>query len=222
MRRNMLVRVLPMAAFMALLAVRGWAGDEGFMGIDGRWLYAAQAAVVALMLAVWWRDYGELSWQLRPSGAELGLSVAVGLAVFVLWIQLDAPWMTIGSPTASFVPRTADGQLDWALIAVRAAGAALVVPLMEELFWRSFLMRWVDDVWFERVDPMRVTAKAVVLSTFAFVLVHTLWLAAAVAGLAYAWLYRRTGKLWTSVIAHAVTNAALALWVVKTGQWQFW
>jgi len=62
----------------------------------------------------------------------------------------------------------------------------------------------------------------VIVSTFLFVLVHPLWLAAALAGLAYAWLYIRTGNLWTSVIAHAVTNGALGIWVVYTRQWQFW
>jgi uncharacterized protein len=67
-----------------------------------------------------------------------------------------------------------------------------------------------------------VRAKAVLLSTFVFVLAHTLWLAAAVAGLAYAWLYVRTGKLWVPVIAHAVTNGALGAWVVLTGNWAYW
>ena len=60
------------------------------------------------------------------------------------------------------------------------------------------------------------------VSTFVFVLAHPLWLAAALAGLAYAWLYVRTGKLWACVIAHAVTNGGLGIWVVLTRQWQFW
>jgi CAAX prenyl protease-like protein len=72
------------------------------------------------------------------------------------------------------------------------------------------------------VDPQRVGTKAVVLSTFVFMLAHTLWLAAIVAGLAYAWLYVRSGKLWLAVIAHAVTNGALGAWVGATGHWQFW
>ena len=55
-----------------------------------------------------------------------------------------------------------------------------------------------------------------------FVLAHTLWLAAIVAGLAYALLYVRTGKLWVPVIAHAVTNGALGIWVLATRQWAFW
>jgi hypothetical protein len=49
-----------------------------------------------------------------------------------------------------------------------------------------------------------------------------MWLAAIVAGLAYAWLYVRSGKLWLPVIAHAATNGALGAWVVTTGNWKFW
>ena len=104
----------------------------------------------------------------------------------------------------------------------RWVGAALLVPVMEELFWRSFLMRWIENATFEAVDPRRVGVKAIVLSTFVFMLAHTLWLAAIIAGLAYAWLYRRTGKLWVAVIAHAVTNGVLGVWVVRTGNWAFW
>jgi uncharacterized protein len=98
----------------------------------------------------------------------------------------------------------------------------LLVPLMEELFWRSFLMRWLEQAVFEGVNPQRVGVRAVLLSTFVFTLAHTLWLAAAIAGLVYALLYIKTGKLWVAVIAHAVTNTALGVWVVMTGNWQFW
>lgn len=218
--RAALVRIAPFVAFIALLAARGaWPADHAF---DARWIYGAMVLVVGAMLLWWRREYGELSAQLAPSLREAALAVAVGLAVFMLWINLDAPWMRLGEPTAAFVPVHTDGTLDWPLIAVRAAGAALLVPLMEELFWRSFLMRWIEAAPFERVDPRRVGARAVVLSTFVFMLAHTLWLAAIVAGLAYALLYRASGKLWLPVIAHAVTNAALAAWVVASGRWEFW
>jgi CAAX prenyl protease-like protein len=146
----------------------------------------------------------------------------VGLAVFVLWIQLDAPWMRLGTPSADFVPLGPDGTLQWPLVALRWLGAALLVPVMEELFWRSFLMRWLQAPVFQGVAPAQVGVRAIVLSTFVFVLAHTLWLAAAIAGLAYALLYVRTGKLWVAVVAHAVTNGALGVWVVATGAWAFW
>jgi CAAX prenyl protease-like protein len=220
--RGALVRIVPFVLFMALLALRGSLPDDGSGRIDPRWVYGIGVLLVGA--ALWWfrRDYGELAAQMRPDARETLLAVAVGLAVFGLWITLDAPWMTIGTPTASFRPLDGAGTLDWPLVAVRWIGAALMVPVMEELFWRSFLMRWIDRSSFETVMPQRTSAKAVILSTFVFTLAHTLWLASAIAGLAYAWLYIRTGKLWVPVVAHAVTNGVLGAWVVTTASWQFW
>jgi uncharacterized protein len=215
-------RIAPFAAFMALLALRGVAPADGAWGFDPRWLYGATLVVVGALLALNWREYGELARQTLPDAREALLAVAVGLGVFALWIQLDAPWMTLGEPSAPFTPLTAAGGIDWPLVVARWVGATLLVPVMEELFWRSFLMRWIERPVFEGVDPQRVGAKAIVLATFVFMLAHTLWLAAIVAGLAYAWLYVRSGKLWLAVIAHAVTNGALGVWVVATGNWQFW
>ena len=216
------LRLLPFVVFMALLALRGLAPSDASWGFDTRWLYGLNLLLVGGLLLAWWREYGELGRQNWPTLAELGLSVLVGLLVFALWIRLDAPWMQIGKAAAAFVPVDAQGSLLWPLIAVRWLGAALLVPVMEELIWRSFLMRWLQHPVFEGIDPRRVGPKAVLLSTFVFMLAHPLWLGAIVAGLAYALLYRRTGKLWTAVIAHAVTNGALGVWVVQTRQWQFW
>ena len=207
---------------MALLALRGALPADDVALIDARWVYGLTVAVVGALLALWWRDYGELAAQVWPTAREALLAVAVGLVVFALWISLDAPWMRVGEPTASFVPLDAQGQPMWPLIAVRWVGAALLVPVMEELFWRSFLMRWLEHGSFESVVPQSVSLRAVVLSTFVFTLAHTPRLGAVVAGLAYAWLYRRTGKLWVPVIAHAVTNGVLGVWVVMTGNWAFW
>lgn len=215
-------RIVPFALFMGLLALRGALPDHNAWGVDARWIYGLNLVVVGGALAWYWRGYGELARQNRPTLHEAGLGVVVGLVVFGLWISLDAPWMQLGEATAAFVPMTADGRPDWPLIAIRWVGAALLVPVMEELFWRSFLMRWIASPQFESVDPRAAGLRALVLSTFVFMLAHTLWLAAIVAGAAYAWLYQRTGKLWTAVIAHAVTNGVLGAWVVWSGRWEFW
>jgi CAAX prenyl protease-like protein len=216
------LRIAPFALFIALLALRSAAPTDGSWGVEPRWIYGLAVLAVGALLATFWREYGELARQTLPDSRELLLAVAVGLVVFGLWIHLDAAWMAIGEASAAFVPLTAGGALDWPLIAVRCLGATLLVPVMEELFWRSFLMRWIEQPVFEGVDPQRVGVKAIVLSTFLFTLAHTLWLAAVIAGLAYAWLYIRSGKLWPPVIAHAVTNGVLGVWVVATGNWQFW
>jgi len=213
-------RIVPFAAFMALLALRG--GLPETVNFDARWIYGLSVLLVGGLLAWYWRDYGELARQNLPRGSEWLWSVGTGLLVFLLWIVLDAPWMQLMPPTASFVPLDAAGRLIWPLVGLRWIGAALIVPLMEELFWRSFLMRWIASPRFETVEPARAGLRALVLSTFIFMLAHTLWLAAIIAGLAYGWLYMRSGKLWSAVLAHGVTNGALGIWVVMTGRWEFW
>lgn len=214
-------RVIPFGLFMALLAVRG-ALPEHNAWLDARWVYGLSVLIVGGSLAYFWRAYGELG-----KGSGLGwrqalLAMVVGAVVFQLWIVLTEPWMMLGTPTATFRPVDADGHLQWGLIVVRWIGAALLVPLMEELFWRSFLMRWIDNPDFEKVDPAAVSPKAMVLSTLVFMLAHTQWLGAIVAGLAYAWLYRHTKSLWAAILAHAVTNGVLGIWVVLSDNWQFW
>jgi CAAX prenyl protease-like protein len=215
-------RVLPFVVFMVFLAARGaWPPGEAW-AIDGTWIYAFAVVAVSALLIWFRRCYTELSRSRAPTARELLLATAVGVIVFWLWIFLDQPWMTLGEPSASFRPVRADGTLQWGAIAIRWVGAALMVPVMEELFWRSFLMRWIQNPQFESQDPRQLGVKAIVLSTFVFMLAHTLWLAAIVAGLAYALLYRATGKLWVPMIAHGVTNGVLGIWVVSTQNWQFW
>ena len=215
-------RVIPFALFMALLALRAnWpSGDGG--ALDPRWLYGVSVLVVGGSLVYFWRRYCELG---RGSGLSFWhalLAMAVGVVMFVLWVWLTEPWMLLGEPSASFRPVDDEGQLLWGLVIVRWIGAAMLVPVMEELFWRSYLMRWVDKPDFEEQDPGAVTLRAMLLSSLVFMLAHNQWLAALVAGMAYAWLYRTTRTLWAPILAHAVTNGVLGVWVVVFGNWQFW
>lgn len=219
--RGAMARIAPFVLFMVLLFARGNV-PPAMLPFDLRWIYGMAVLAVGGLMLWFWREYGELDRQNLPSLRETALAVVVGVVVFVLWINLDAQPLRIGEATATFTPLDANGQIIWPLAIVRWIGASLLVPVMEELFWRSFLMRWIDRPQFETVVPQQVTMKAIGLSTFVFMLAHTLWLAAIIAGLAYAWLFVRTGKLWMPVIAHAVTNGVLGVWVLMTGNWAFW
>lgn len=187
---------------------------------DTRLVYVARTVVVGALLVVLWRHYAELAWS-ELKRCEWMSATLVGAVVFVLWIALDQPWASLGG-SAGFDPRRADGSIDWAITLPRLAGLALVVPLMEELFWRSFLQRWIDEPQFLSVDPQRVSRRALVITAVLFALEHNLWLAGLVAGLAYGWCYQRSGNLWSPVIAHAVTNALLGAWILATASWQLW
>ncbi|MEQ1663628.1 MAG: CAAX prenyl protease-related protein, partial [Thiobacillus sp.] len=213
-------RSLPFGLYILFLAIEGSVSDW-MPGFDARWLYPVKAGLVALVLAVLWRHYGELkAWAL--SFGNVLLSVLVGVAVLVLWVNLDASWMLLGEMGKGYNPSDASGQIDWTLVVFRIAGAALVVPVMEELFWRSFLQRWVQQPEFLSLDPAQIGLKALLIASALFAVEHVQWFAGLIAGLAYGWLYIRTRNLWAPILAHTVTNAGLGVYVIATGKWQFW
>ncbi len=214
------VRSLPFGLYIALLVLEGLLPDWA-PGFDVRWLYPLKAGLVALALAVLWRHNSELKSYGLPL-KHLLLSLIVGVVVLVLWVKLDAGWMLMGELGEGYDPTDPVGQIDWLLVAFRIAGAALVVPIMEELFWRSFLQRWVQQPNFMTLDPAQIGLKALLIASALFAVEHLQWLAGLVAGLAYGWLYIRTRNLWAPIIAHAVTNGLLGAYVVATGRWSFW
>lgn len=215
-----LVRCAPFVAYMVLLALNAWIGALlQHAGIDARWAYGVRVSAAGALLLCYWRFYAELH-ALRADVRHIALAIAVGIAVLVAWVNLDVFPLALPH-SGGFDPRSA-GAIDWPLALVRVAGAAIIVPLMEELFWRSFVMRWLQSPRFLTLTPDAVGARAILFSAIAFGLEHHLWFAGILAGLAYGWLYVRTGALWMPVIAHAVTNFGLAMWVLSSGRWEFW
>lgn len=219
-------RTLPFALFILLLAVElGWDSLRplipGLEDVDKRWVYAIKSGVAGLALVWLWRQYDELK-QCPAYLSAWMMAVIAGIAVFILWINLVQPWMLLSEMGSGFDPRDADGQMNWALAGIRLAGSALVVPIIEELFWRSFIMRWLDRQDFLSLDPAKVSQKALLISSALFALEHTQWFAGFIAGYAYGWLYKKTGNVWAPIVAHAITNATLGIWVLNTGHWQFW
>src|SRR5512139_127593 len=180
------VRSLPFGLYIFLLVLEGLLPDW-VPGFDVRWLYPVKAGLVALSLVVLWRYYSELRSRLPLK--HLLLSLVVGVVVLVLWVNLDAGWMLMGEVGEGYNPTNETGQIDWLLVAFRIAGAALVVPIMEELFWRSFLQRWVQKLDFLTLDPAQIGLKALLIASALFAVEHLQWLAALIAGLAYGSLY---------------------------------
>lgn len=219
------VRALPFGLYIGFLALAPLLTP---LVKDPRWLYALQIGLVALTLTLYSRRYTELSSPFVELSSPFAigwkdgaLAVVIGSAVFVAWIHLDMPWLS-REGGSGFNPSNPDGSLNVALVILRIAGAAIVIPVMEELFWRSFIMRWIDQSDFMRLAPRAVSLPALLYGAIPFGLEHNLWFAGILAGLAYGWLYKHTGKLWVPVLAHALTNLLLGLWVISTGNWQFW
>lgn len=215
--------VAPFALFVGLLALEPALADLFAGAFDPRWLYGIRCAATAALLLALWPRYARLPGvrDARRTGAGAwAAAVVVGVAVLAVWVLLDEPPFVLGAGDG-FDPRVG-GRVAFGFAATRLAGAALVVPLTEELFWRSFLMRWLEDPAFLDVAPSRVGWKALALTSAIFALEHRLWLAGLIAGVAYGELYRRTESLRLTVLAHAVTNGLLGAFVLATGRWEFW
>lgn len=213
-------RILPFAIYIGFLVLEQVVSTLG-LGIDVRPLYPVKAACVAIALALLWKRYGELTSFGGVRAADWLLAAGVGVLIFVLWIVLDQSWAVLGK-SDGWDPTGSDGRTAWLLVAARLSGAVLVVPIMEELFWRSFVMRWIRDHNFLTVAPRQVGATALLVSSALFAVEHHEWLAGLLAGLAYSWIYMRSRNLWTAIASHAFTNLLLGGWILYTRQWQFW
>jgi CAAX prenyl protease-like protein len=229
MRFNpVLNRIMPFAvypAFLVLAAViqhlQHW-GLEIPAAWDLRWLYPAKIGLVLVLLVLLWRNFDELAWPQSTSGAHWVLGIVIGILIFVLWINLDQQWATMGKMEGYDPTDPETGRMHWGFAGMRFFGATLVVPVMEELFWRSMLMRWLDKPDFRSVDPASVSRKSFWLTALLFASAHSLWFAGLIAGLAYNWLYVKTRNLWVPIVSHGVTNGLLGIWILSTGNWQFW
>lgn len=216
--RPIAARAAPFIFYIAIMVMSGFLAD---VGMDVRWIYGVRAGGTALLLFFLRTQYIELAWPPALTLGNIFISTLMGLFVFLLWINLDWSWMVIGQ-ASGFDPRTMDGSLNYVMVTLRLAGAVLVVPVMEELFWRSFIMRWIDQVNFSALSPAKSTMKALFISSLLFASEHNYWFAGVAAGLVYGLLYIRTQNLWAPIIAHAVTNGMLGAWVLYTKHWNFW
>ena len=224
--------VLPMAVFL------------GFTFLAGQYKslyplsYVLKTFIVAVLLFVCWRYYTRVRW------THLGLGLAVGVVGLIQWVGMEKLLMAAG-PSLAWTRMTADirgeafkpfeyfanmpGVVMWAFVAVRWMGATLVVPVMEELFWRDFLWRSIaspNDYRLQRVGEYDRFAFWGVPVAFAFV--HVQWLTAVVWALLIAWLLWRTKSIGACIVAHATTNFLLGAYVLIAwygfgrDEWFFW
>jgi CAAX prenyl protease-like protein len=181
----------------------------------------AMAAILAVSLPV-----------LRGGPSKPLLSTLLGLAVFAIWVGPDvlAPnWHhfvlfdngIVGHPAGNTPPASKN---DPVFLFFRVAISVIAVPVLEELFWRGWLMRWlIDSHDFTRVALGTYAPAAFWLVAVLFASEHgSFWDVGLATGIIYNWWMVRTRNLWDCILMHAVTNGALAVYVVTGGHWQYW
>ncbi len=203
--------VAPFILFMIFLMGEGWAPNQHYL------IYVPKTICVGAVILWFWRSLPTLT----PKAPAM--SVLIGIAGVVLWIGLD-PWLVhydqplIGrNPFQLYPPVEA-----WILFSFRLLGIAVVVPIMEELFWRGFLMRWLIKEDFTTVPLGTYTALSFWVTTAFFAAEHgPEWPLGAIVGLIYGAWFIRTKSLGSVMLAHGVTNLLLALYCLVTNDWHF-
>jgi len=205
--------VVPFCVFMSFLFLQKY-GDEQTIF----WIYAAKSVITAIAILILWRGHwreieGKFDWK----------AVVLGLVVLVIWIAPEIIFpkeREIGFDPNVF---TVVWQ-KWTAIFFRIAGAAIVVPIMEEIFWRSFVMRWIIKQEFLTVKLGAYTHASFWVTAAFFMAEHAMfqWHVAFICGILYGGYLVKTKNLVGCIIAHAVTNLGLGIYVVISGQWQHW
>jgi hypothetical protein len=222
------VRVLPFAAFMLFITADEtltYLQHYGQIDISEHlrtWMYLPKAATVGILLFLFRSHYVEIiPRELRHLQNTL-LSFTTGVIIFWLWINLD--WNLISPITPpGFDPTVIHSETgQWLVMAVRCTGAIIIVPIMEELFWRSFLLRYMINRDFMQVAIGRLTWLSLIVTTILFGLEHHYVLAGVMAGLLLNLVYRLTGSIAQCILCHTVANLFLTIYVLTTAQWHFW
>jgi len=209
--------------------VAPFAAFVGFMALEksifhSQHLYPVRCLVTLAAILLFSRPF----LSLRPS-RPLG-SIAMGIAVFVIWVAPDALfgyrhyWLFENQLTGSAASTLAAGDREaFPFLAVRTLGSALLVPIIEELFWRGWMMRWLILPDFTKVALGTYTPLAFWGVALLFASEHgPYWEVGLLAGILYNWWMLRTRSLADCMLAHAVTNGALSAYVLTTGAWRYW
>ena len=158
-------------------------------------------------------------------------TLAIGIAAFLIWIAPDLIWpgyrhfwLFTNSITGSVQSSlSAAARSDSLILALRTARAVVIVPMVEELFWRAWLMRWIISPDFQKVALGTYTAFSFWIVAALFASEHgAYWDVGLLAGIVYNCWMIRTKSLGDLILAHAVTNGCLCAYVLATGKWEYW
>ena len=210
-----IVRIVPFAAFALLTLTQGWFGETG-----GYWVYALKTIVGAGLIWIVWPHVKEMRWNFSWE------AFVAGIAVFIIWVGLDGLYpMLFDERAAAFNPLKTYGTestVAWIFIAVRILGSSIVVPMLEEIFYRSLLYRYLINADFLSVSMKTFNTGAFLAICIGFGVAHHEWLPGMLCAFAYQGLVIRKGRLGDAITAHAITNFLLGLWVVIRSAYQFW
>jgi uncharacterized protein len=170
-RRQLIAHVLPMVLFLTLLALCQLVTAHGHAFVLRHaefWIYPTQTILCGAVL-LWFRRCYEFH-RLK----NVGFTLLIAFAVFVLWIA-PQQFFHFAPRTIGFDPEILgkNPAVYWSTIPFRFLRLVVVVPLVEEIFWRGFLLCFVIDEHFERLPFGKFTWPSFAIVALAFIFSHS-------------------------------------------------
>lgn len=211
--------IAPFAVFLAVLAL--------VLRVSLPPVVGQTIGLLVPAAALWFCSRGVIDFKVVRPWATVG----IGVGVFLLWIAPDyffpgyrRHWLFENMFTGSARTSLSPGVLsDPVALTLRFLRAAVVVPIIEELFWRGWLMRWLIRSDFRSIPLGAYAPGAFWITAALFASEHgPFWDVGLAAGVVYNWWMVRTGTLGDLILAHGVTNACLSAYVIGYGKWEYW
>ena len=218
-RKTTLLFTLPFATWMGLM----FALPPTALSYAIRSAAALCAGIACMLL---WRCGGASTKEgsahgklIIPMWIQVAVGVIVGATVCALWIWL--PTWPFPEPATPDPSPYAPSVCGWPLTIAKLVGSAFIIAPVEEVFFRSFLYRWLIARDFLSIPLSRFDLSAFLWMILLFTLEHDRPVAAAITGALYGLLAIRAG-LGSAIVAHVTTNLLLGLHVIHHNAWQFW
>ena len=195
--------------------------------VDFQWLYPIPILMSSYFIYCFGKQFKEIL--IKPSF----LSLFIGVVVFIIWVYLVP---VDNAKNLDFLSNMQSVPISIALLWLlcRIFGASIVVPIAEELAFRGYLLPRIEiwcESFFKRNTLLKFSLRQIyfisallslVITSVLFGVLHSDILAGSLAGFGFgvAFLVRR--KLVDAIVAHALTNALLAMDVIYFGNWSYW
>ncbi|MBN2141836.1 CAAX prenyl protease-related protein [Candidatus Woesearchaeota archaeon] len=191
--------LIPFASYLLMPAVAYG------LQLGGLFSYAVAMFVPGVLTFVFWKEY---RLDFRKMGWRGLRGVVWGVIVFGAWILLEGRYPLLsGAGLADVVDFS--GPL---ALSIRFVGFVMVTPLIEEIFTRGFLLRYLaSEDWkdWSKVPVGKFTWFSFIVTVLFFGFSHAEWLQGLAAGILLNLCYYRSKSVEECIVAHAAANLLL-------------
>lgn len=192
-------RILPFAIFMLTAVVAPALSQNPAM------FYPIRVLLLAATVLLVWPALKGLVWRVSP------LAWIAGAAIGLIWVAIPV------APSEAPPYGALSGGLVVLWFLFRGIGTVVLVPLVEELFFRDYLEGRIRGAALDAPAPLWRSVLAAAITAGLFAALHDRWVEALIAGLIFSLVARRSGRIADAIAAHALANLIVFAFAVVTG-----